>query len=38
MIVDNFFGAEELGGRHAARVELISQIEKDYGYADAPVK
>ena len=38
MIVDNFFEAEELGGRHQARVDLITQIEKDYGYADAPVK
>ena len=38
MIVDNFFGAEELGGRHAARVDMITQIEKDYGYADAPIK
>ena len=38
MMVDNFFGAEQLGGRHAARVDMISQIERDYGYADAPVK
>ena len=38
MIVDNFFGAEELGGRHANRVDMITQIERDYGYADAPVK
>ena len=38
MIVDNFFGAEELGGRHAKRVDMITQIERDYGYADAPVR
>ena len=38
MIVDNFFEAEEQGGRHAARVDMITQIERDYGYADAPVK
>ena len=38
MIVDNFFEAEELGGRHANRVEMITQIERDYGYADAPIK
>ena len=38
MIVDNFFEAEELGGRHAKRVDMITQIERDYGYADAPIK
>ena len=38
MIVDNFFEAEEQGGRHAARVDMITQIERDYGYADAPIK
>ena len=38
MIVDNFFEAEELGGRHANRVDMITQIERDYGYADAPLK
>ena len=31
MIVDSFFGAEFEGGRHAVRVDMISQIEKDYG-------
>ncbi|MDD6351705.1 MAG: ribose 5-phosphate isomerase B [Lachnospiraceae bacterium] len=29
-IVDAFFGAEFLGGRHAMRVDLISEIEKKY--------
>ena len=38
MMVDNFFGAEELGGRHQNRVDMITQIEKDYGYADAPLQ
>lgn len=38
MIVDAFFGAEFQGGRHARRVGLISKIEEDYGYADAPVE
>ena len=37
MIVDNFFEAEELGGRHAARVDMITQIERDYGYADVHI-
>ena len=37
MIVDNFFDAEELGGRHAARVDMITQIERDYGYADVHI-
>lgn len=31
MIVDSFFGAEFEGGRHAVRVDMISQIEADYG-------
>ena len=31
MIVDTFFGCEFEGGRHAARVDMIMQIEKDYG-------
>lgn len=30
MIVDEFFGAEFEGGRHARRVQLISDIESDY--------
>lgn len=30
MIVDAFFGAEFEGGRHEARVALISEIEKKY--------
>ena len=30
MIVDEFFAAEFQGGRHAARVELLSEIERDY--------
>lgn len=30
MIVDTFFSTEFEGGRHAKRVEMISQIEKDY--------
>lgn len=38
MIVDSFFSASFLGGRHARRVGLIDQIEQEYGYADAPVK
>ena len=38
MIVDNYFETEELGGRHADRVDMITQIERDYGYADAPVR
>ncbi|MDD6667002.1 MAG: ribose 5-phosphate isomerase B [Lachnospiraceae bacterium] len=29
-IVDAFFGSEFLGGRHAMRVDLISEIEKKY--------
>ncbi len=31
VIVDAFFGSEFEGGRHAARVDMITQIEKDYG-------
>ena len=31
MIVETFFGQEFLGGRHQKRVDMISQIEKDYG-------
>lgn len=31
MIVDSFFGAVFEGGRHAVRVDMISQIEADYG-------
>ena len=38
MMVDNFFGASELGGRHQNRVDMITQIEKDYGYADADLQ
>lgn len=38
MLVDNFFGTEPLGGRHHRRVELINDIERDYGYHDAEVK
>lgn len=30
MILDEFFGNEFEGGRHAERVEIISKIEKDY--------
>ena len=33
MIVDTFFENEFEGGRHAVRVDMISQIEKDYGKA-----
>jgi ribose 5-phosphate isomerase B len=33
-IVDAFFGAEFLGGRHAMRVDLISEIEKKYSRVD----
>ena len=33
MIVDTFFGAEFEGGRHETRVDMISQIERDYGEA-----
>ncbi len=38
MLVDIFFDAEPLGGRHHRRVEMISDIERDYGYHDAEVK
>lgn len=31
MIVDEFFGAEFEGGRHAARVDMIAEIEAKYG-------
>lgn len=31
MIVDEFFGAEFEGGRHAVRVDMITDIEKMYG-------
>lgn len=31
MIVDEFFGATFQGGRHATRVQLITDIEKKYG-------
>ncbi len=31
MIVDNFFDAEFEGGRHQHRIDMITQIEKDYG-------
>lgn len=31
MIVDEFFGAEFEGGRHAKRVDMIAEIEKEYG-------
>ncbi len=31
MIVDEFFGAEFEGGRHAMRVDMISEIEAKYG-------
>lgn len=31
MIVDEFFGAAFQGGRHAARVKMISDIEEKYG-------
>ncbi len=30
VIVDAFFGAEFEGGRHQDRVDMISQVEKDY--------
>lgn len=33
MIVDEFFAAEFQGGRHAGRVELIREIERDYSKA-----
>jgi len=33
MIVDEFFGAEFEGGRHAARVDMICDIEKKYSSA-----
>ena len=33
MIVDTFFSCEFEGGRHQNRVDMISQIEKDYGKA-----
>lgn len=31
MIVDTFFATEFEGGRHARRVDMIMQVEKDYG-------
>ena len=31
MIVDEFFGAKFEGGRHAVRVQMISDIEEKYG-------
>lgn len=31
MIVDEFFGAEFEGGRHAVRVQMITDIEEKYG-------
>ena len=37
MICDAFFDAQFQGGRHARRVELISQIERDY-HAALPEK
>jgi ribose 5-phosphate isomerase RpiB len=30
MIIDEWFKAEFLGGRHEGRVEQIMQIERDY--------
>ncbi len=30
MIIDSFFGAEFEGGRHAQRVDMLTQIERDY--------
>lgn len=38
MLVDQFFDAKPQGGRHHRRVELITDIERDYGYADAPIR
>ncbi len=34
MIVDEFFSAQFEGGRHAMRVDMITDIERKYGYAD----
>ena len=34
MIVDAFFDAKFEGGRHAMRVDMITDIERKYGYAD----
>ena len=34
MIIDAFFDAEFEGGRHARRVNMITDIERKYGYAD----
>ena len=31
MIIDSFFSAEFEGGRHQRRIDMITQIEKDYG-------
>jgi len=36
MIVDEFFDAEFQGGRHAARVDRITAIEKKYGKEETP--
>lgn len=33
MIVDEFFGAKFMGGRHQTRVDMITDIEKKYGAA-----
>ena len=35
MIVDTFFSSTFEGGRHAMRVDMISQIERDYGMEKA---
>lgn len=38
LLVDQFFDTAPLGGRHHRRVEMIADIEQDYGYHDAPIK
>lgn len=37
-LCDAFFSSSFQGGRHARRVDMLTQIERDYGYADAPLK
>ena len=37
-ICDAFFSSSFQGGRHARRVDMLTRIEQDYGYADAPVR
>lgn len=38
LLVDQFFDTQPLGGRHHRRVELIADIERDYGYHDVEIR